>query len=243
MLVYTPVDIELSLPPKEDMIDYCFSRHTGHPYDENEGLAFPICLRDRPTNWNICYSHKTHRLTNSVNDLTEDYNEFETNHMSRHFLIEGTGDLYFEPEFSKRFPQIERAIRELPFKFVNAAYMTLVGKHSSYTHQDPYDWPVPGINLDVPNRYNILLNCHETPVFYFCKDDTASEKKYLELNKEWPVYVFDNENFWHGADAPTEPTKDRMQIIIVGVLDRDKHLSLVERSKEKFKERAVYWND
>jgi hypothetical protein len=244
MLVYTPIDIDLKLPPTEEMIDYCFFRHTGNPYNSVEGLAFPICLRNHNNNWNICYSHKTQRLTSIDKNLNADYEHYESAHMSSHFLTDkGEEELYFEPEFSKRFPQIENSIRKMPFKFINVAYMTLVGTHPSYTHKDPYDWPELGINQDVPNRYNILLNCHDTPVFYFTKDKDATEKKYLNLNPEFPIYAFDNENFWHGADEPSNLTKNRMQIIIVGVLDKDKHLQLVEQSKNKFKEQVVYWND
>jgi hypothetical protein len=56
------------------------------------------------------------------------------------------------------------------------------------------------------------------------------------IPKEYPCYAFNNADFLHGSTVPDGRTiGKRIQLVVHGLLDDDKHIELLNRSLDKFK--------
>jgi hypothetical protein len=89
------------------------------------------------------------------------------------------------------------------------------------------------LNLGIysPERYNVLLSPHyEQDSFFICKEKHG-EKHYPKILKDYPIYAFNNNETYHGADLVLDK---RVILICGGILDEQKHVDLINRSAEKF---------
>ena len=57
------------------------------------------------------------------------------------------------------------------------------------------------------------------------------------LDPNYPCTIFNDSDIMHGADAPDD---ERIIMSTFGVIDKDKHLELIERSLAKFPDRALW---
>lgn len=213
VLAYLPVDIPLDIPPEQDIIDW-FESHKVADTDYWEYQA------NRHT-WAIVAARK------NLNDWRKiDFGLWDTRRD-----LQPNPELYFHPGFEEQFPSLANAIRQLPFKQITYAGMILqMGEIAS--HQDTYDENNP----IEPRRYNIYLTDPAYNTFYMSKEEN-SERVFPQFDEKYRCFAFNNSEVWHGAE-PTDRTK--IMIAITGIVDDDANQKLVERSLEKFKDKALY---
>jgi hypothetical protein len=139
-------------------------------------------------------------------------------------------DLKWNPDFVKRFPTLVEAILAAPFKEIAfAGWMRQINPY--ILHQDSVDPHYP----TEPRRYNILLTEPEHNTFYM-EDGKGGEVRPIS-DKDYPMFAFNNTDVLHG----TKPiTKFKLMMGIVGIVDEERHLKLLERSLEKFPDKAIW---
>ncbi len=229
---YIPLDIPLCLPNEDDIYNFCISNSYSNSYNFERGIIVTICSKCPADDWRSStdfYGGLIHDFENK--SLAKIHEKEWWNRVNN---SEGLGNLYFHPDFEKKFPNLLDSFKLLPFKYIVHAVVMLVGKLESPIHRDP---PVLQLcpefkNLDIEfNRFNIQLNCFDnSPMFW----TDGISKYYLKMSKDYPCYAFNNKDFLHGADAPNEFNKKRMQILIYGIIDPVKYEELISRSKKKF---------
>ena len=239
IIFFTPVDIEVELPSQQDLISYCKSRSVEHPYDVSRGLVIPVACRDDLSPWNFVMDFHSIRFSDKLESDIEN-NQFRDS-LKGIDLNATFENLHWEPRFKNLFPELIDAVRQQPWKLFNAVFLTLVGDKPSLLHKDPdTDWggADSGWSTITPERYNIMLTCHETPVMIWSNE---TETYNPAIDKRYPCYAFNNADFLHGSTVPDERTiGKRIQLVVHGVLDDTKHIELLTRSIKKFKDRVGY---
>ena len=206
MLAYTPIDISINIPDGDVLKEYFFNNYMTN-LKETFGYTSLLCaLISR----------------NSVTDWRD---------ATQVFADHTDSDLFYAPNVKEIFPELIEFVHTLPYKEIIGAVLNL---HTEYLppHQDEFI----NLNVDGPERYNVLLTPHyEQESFFICKDKN-SEKIYPKILKEYPVYAFSNNKVFHGAD---KVLKERIILICAGILDEEKHDKLVKASSEKFKDYVI----
>tara|TARA_B110000858_G_C17429659_1_gene304879 strand:- start:237 stop:554 length:318 start_codon:yes stop_codon:yes gene_type:complete len=103
---------------------------------------------------------------------------------------------------------------------------------------------LPYLQAGAPSQYRIRWSNVTTPedeVFFLTKDSGAT-KVYPVLPPETNTFVYDGSVWEHGADRGFKNT-DRMQIIISGVLDEERHHQLLDKSIETYNDYVIYDKD
>jgi hypothetical protein len=128
------------------------------------------------------------------------------------------------------FPSLFQLIELLPYKQIIGIALNM-HTNDLPPHRDEID------STDVfgPERYNVLLSPHYGEQSFFISKDKVT-KDYPVILKEYPVYAFNNKDIYHGA---TPVLDKRIIMICAGVIDNDKHRSLINRSVDKFKEYVI----
>ncbi len=214
-LLYTQIDVPIVLPDPEDMKDFHFTHGVvNKDYEDiiqNRHDYTVACSRYNIDDWRILPTNQ---------------------YMDKKGWKEGSDDykLNWNPDFAKRFPTLVDAILAAPFKEIAfAGWMRQINPY--ILHRDSYDHQQP----TEPRRYNILLTEPEHNTFYM-EDGKGGEVR-PNSSKEYPMFAFNNVDVMHG----TKPiTKFKLMMGIVGIVDEERHLKLLERSLEKFPEKAIW---
>lgn len=243
-VVYTPVDIELKVPESDELVSYVKSMTILNPDDDFvEGITLTVGHVAKLDDYRAFMSWKNKgvlvdknnpELTNHLMDLFDKQFVKELDENKKY-------DFYWEPKFEKNFPEIITAIKQIPFKQLYAVFFGYAGYETSPTHQDNYGFMNKEyIHLE---RYNILLTCHGVPCFYFTKEKEGTKHVFPNIKKDNPVYAFDNVLCYHGSAVPNELTKDRIQMLVFGVIDKSKHQEFIKHSVDKFKDDIITISD
>lgn len=135
-------------------------------------------------------------------------------------------ELVFAPGFEDACPEIARAIRTLPFVEIGAVGLLKQLKYIE-PHRDTKDPNEP----TEPRRYMIYLTDPAKNTF-FLTDRFDEEQRYeVKINPDYPVFAFNNTDAKHGADAPLDT---KILISVVGIIDEERHVDLINRSTQKF---------
>lgn len=233
---YVQLDIPVKeIPANDDVYNYIITNTYNKNPDVSNGI---ICIVGSKKN--LTDFRTTLDIYSGVICGEENKETFEEHQDTLYRAINDTnniGEFYYEPVFAKKFPQLVEAVEQFPFKYKTAVFLMLAGSKGSPIHQDPvlhsFD---PSIkNTVVPDRFNIQLSYFENARFYIC-DKEGNDKTYIRVTREYPCFAFDNQNYHHGADVPIE-NEIRMQVLVFGLLDNEKHKELINRSLEKWKDK------
>ena len=136
-------------------------------------------------------------------------------------------------EFIEQLPFIK--IRQLSFvtppKATDPHYDEPLNATAVMKHQSPSCYRVRWSDVTIP----------EEEVFYITRDSGATTL-YPILPPETNTFVYDGSVFEHGGDSGFD-MRDRVQIVISGRLDVEKHHTLLDKSIERFSDYVVYEDD
>lgn len=143
----------------------------------------------------------------------------------------------------KEIPHVKEFIEQLPFKSIRQCSFVQPPKATVPHYDEPINM-LPYLQAGAPSQYRIRWSNVTTPedeVFFLTKDSSAT-KVYPMLPPETNTFVYDGSVWEHGADQGFKNT-DRMQIIISGVVDNEKHHALLDKSIEKYNDYVIYNNE
>lgn len=203
-VAYTPINIKFDPVDTGALLEYVRSNHI-----KNIDYTSKLCM--------IATRHEIYDWTNA----DEVFGKETTGYKEKEDY-----QIHYAPGIKQLFPSIVNLLQNLPYKQLIAAAFNL-HEQPLYPHQDEVDDSYPL----TPERYNVLLTNHfSQKSFYICETET-SEKIYPTILEEYPVYAFDNRNYFHGADPVLD---DRIILVCAGVIDKEKHDKLIQQSIEKF---------
>lgn len=206
MIAYTPIDMTVTLPDETVLKDYFFKNNITN-LAETTGYTSSLCSL----------------ISRSPIDNWRDANQVFADYTGN--------DLYYAPGVRETLPELIDFIHRLPYTELIGAVLNL---HTAYLA--PHRDECMNLDIDGPERYNLLLTNHyEQDSFFICEEQN-SEKKYPKILKDYPVYAFNNNKIYHGADTVLD---QRIILICAGILDKEKHEELINRSVEKFREYVI----
>jgi hypothetical protein len=158
-----------------------------------------------------------------------------------------------DPELLKLFPDLDEKLRAIPLlDYDNGGHFDFREQFvNNKPHQDPIAKTLAPSNLG-PTAYKNLVMRDILETFYVLPNSTNPNivqydtRPKEELNPVFPIlpdttdwFVLNNHLGYHGSFlAPTECRKITM--FIAGKLDSTKHLELLNRSIEKYKDYIIY---
>jgi len=206
MIAYTPIDISCKIPEHELLVDYIEKNHITNLKDQYGYTSL------------LCAIASKNLILN-----WQDANDVFSNRTNK--------ELTFAPGVTDIFPELIDIANLLPFKDILGLVLNL---HTTLleSHRDDL------LNLGVysPERYNVLLSPHYEQDSFFISKEKHGEKHYPKILKEYPIYAFNNNEAYHGADIVLDK---RVILILIGNLDEQKHIELINRSVEKFKDYVI----
>jgi hypothetical protein len=215
-LIYTQIDIPVVLPDPADMEDFHRSHGTvNKDYEDiiqNRHDYTVACSRYDVDDWRILPTKQY-----------MDKKDWKVSNCDKYHLN-------WNPDFVKRFPTLVEAILATPYKEIAfAGWMRQINPYPA--HRDSHD-PLQPME---PRRYNILLTEPEYNTFWM--EDGKGGEVCPVGSKEYPIFAFNNTDVQHG----TKPlTKFKLMMGIVGIVDDEKHRQLIERSVNKFPDKAIW---
>ena len=214
-LLYVPIDIEVELPSEEDLLDF----HNNNCYTSND---YEDYLDGRH---NFCLIASRHNFEDWRSWPHEIYNDKAKYKQ----LLEGHNELFWAKGFRERFPQLTALINAAPFKQIaGVGFMLQMGPYRA--HNDSKD---PTDPLE-PRRYNALLTNPAHNTFWLEAD---GEKIYPKVDPKYPMFAFNNTDVKHGTN---DITGLKIVMAWMGVIDHEKHEALINRSVEKFRDKAIW---
>lgn len=238
-LFYTQVDIPVKLPPKEKVAEFVLRNTLSDNPDPTMGVICCVGAMRDMGDWRSPSTYSNYPISDPT---TETIREEQENKMYEYTTsYQYYGDFHFNPEFVKEFPELHEYVMQLPYENLCGVFILLCANKGSELHTDPWpirDWP-HSRDVEQPSRYNIMMTHINDPKFYIQLEDGS--KAYPRVTEDYPVYVFTNEGYVHGADD-TEYGDIRIQFIVNMMLNKEKHHELITRSAEKFPENAYYHN-
>lgn len=175
----------------------------------------------------------------------------DTNFINRYNTTLGHPKFTFG--FDKKFPQLANVISNLPITLTHVEMLS--NKKDAPPHFD--DWEVDGVvdpawailttrteaqkqqipDWDVPlNSYKIFIYEHDLPSFFMCKD-LLSNLVYGKAEKLSYAAAISKLSYPHGATY--QPGLRKYVLSVWGIVDREKHLALLERSYAKNSQYAI----
>lgn len=213
MIAYTPIDLPCKVPDYNSLIDYIKDNHFtnlestyGYP-----SLLCPLASRYPVKNWR---------------DVTENFSDHAVG-----FEQKDNYQLFFPPGVTELFPTLFELLYSLPYKQIIGAGLNLQTKTLPAHRDEILDYSDP---LS-PERYNVLLSPHYGQNSFFVSKD-GNIKDYPVILEDYPVYAFNNKDFYHGADPVLD---NRIIMICSGIIDHERHTDLINRSAEKFKDYVI----
>jgi hypothetical protein len=209
MIVYTPLDIKLKLPAYNKVLKYVSENYV-EGLDNHTGYTSRLCPIATP------FPVSNWRSAPDV------FPKFELDEFK---------ELNFAPNILEIFPEIENIFKTLPYDTLYGAmfnwHMELLPPHrDTLIDQDPPEL----------ERINVLISPHYNQKSFFLQQTMTSEPVYPTILEEYPFYAFNDTNMYHGADPVLD---NRIIIVFIGILNKDKHKELIDRSVEKFKDYVI----
>lgn len=223
-IAYLPIDIDVQLPNEQKLIDFC--NETKIP-DITDSDVNQIKFWDKVP---------------VVGRIDNDQDWYDLDKM-RHALFNrytpGLGNCRYANGIDQLFPEIPYMLNQLPFKELSMVTM-LVQRMTVETHIDSqvYDIITDPSEIAIemePRRYNILMTKHHYKSFYV-RETQHSEKIYPSITADSPCHAICESHHWHGADYDGP---DKIMLCVFGILDRPKHLKMIQENLERHKERAI----
>lgn len=212
-LAYLPIDIPMPILDEQKILDW-FENHK---------------LLDTDY-WEYKNNRHAWAMTSTCTP-PKDWRRYDSEMWENRRQIGNNQGVIFHPGFEDAFPELANCIKQLPFKQLTVSGM-LYQLGEIAPHQDEADIWLP----TEPRRYTIYLTAPEHNTFYVSKTK-ESEKIFVKINTEYSCFVFNNTDCWHGAVKNNRP---KIILTTAGIIDNDKHKTLLERSLEKFKDEAIY---
>jgi len=210
MIVYTPIDIKCKVPDQKILVEYVKENYLNKNALLN-ALLCPIVFRKKVNDWR---------------DASEIFIEDD-------FLdLTDKDPIYYRPGIKELMPELIEILESLPFKQIIGGGLYLQTGIVDAHHDMTIDFTYP----KSPERYNVLLTDHYDRNSFFIAKTQDSPKDYPIILKDYPIYAFNDQQAFHGADPVVE---DRVILICSGLLDHQKHEELIERSVEKFKDYVI----
>jgi len=211
MILYTPIDIEFEMPNEQEIIDW-FNEHKIQDTDY--------------------WEYKQGRHTWCYVALRKEPSSWYTYDpwldWANHRKPIDNPELVFHPGFEEKFPGLAKCVKELPFDQVGTSgFIMQMGEIPP--HQDT----ITEYDPDEPRRYIIYVTEPEENTFYLLHNH---KKYYPQIDRKYRCFAFNNNNIEHGADSP-KGTK--ILLSTVGILNRDKHKDLINRSIKKFSDKVI----
>lgn len=220
-IAYLPIDIEVDLPNESEILEHfhaigAISDHM--PCASGLWKTYPIFGRMLRDEWNDVDIYQYHKKHSSV-------------------LMESVGQYY--DNFDTKFPQIASVIDQLPYKQLSLV-MALEQTSDVPIHKDREDFEIVDDDTKLldPKRYNILLTKHEYKSFFLSENDNG-DKIYPKIDKGNPVFCLSHDKYYHGA---TMAGPGKVMVAIGGIIDVEKHNSLLEQSFNKFEDQSIIFD-
>jgi len=226
-IAFLPIDIDVQLPNEQKLIDYLEehkmvkNNREGHSHWWD---TIPVLMRGQPG---------------------MDYNMANTTELIANRYNAGMGTPNYVNDIDKVFPEIPYMLEQLPFKEMTVVAMLCqneaVDYHTDGLKEDNDLDPTETAYSLEPRRYNILLTKHDYQDCFFVSNKIGGEKVYPKITRERPCHVISDRFYAHGAEY-RGPGKI-MLAVIGGILDRPKHLKMIEQNLEKYRNLAVIYPD
>jgi len=215
MIIYTPIDISVKLPNYTRLKEY-FNINRMYNLKETTGYTSQMCAvasRNSVSNWK------------DATDVFKPDNDTD-------FDLTYNSIIYYAPGIQEQFPELVDILNLLPYKQIVGAALNM---HTELlpTHRDR----IYSETAVSPARYNVLLSPHFGQDSFYLTNNFNSKKVYPTILEEYPIYAFNNNDVYHGADIILD---DRIILVCMGVLDNGKHQQLIEQSTTKFKEYVIH---
>jgi hypothetical protein len=227
-LAFLPIEIDVQLPDEQKLLEFCNQHKLVIPKEDNHSWwwnVIPVVMRaDREVVYN-----NPKELQNLI------ANRYNTN----------IGTPQYLNDIDKIFPEIPYMLNQLPFIEMTTVVIMQQKEAVDY-HIDINDFDSILDHSELayelePRRYNILLNKHEYKDCFFVSHEQGGEKVYPLIPKDRPCHVISNGYFAHGADY-CGPDK-MMLCVIGGILDRPRHLKMIQDNYNKFRNDAIMFGD
>jgi hypothetical protein len=218
-IAFLPIEIDAQLPNEARLLDFC--NQNKMPDDHGHYWNTVPVLTRAPAGY-------VHNKKSSTNLMNNRYNA-------------GLGVPQYVNNIDKEFPEIPYMLEQLPFKELTLVVIFQQIKTVEY-HIDGLSGDIildpSEVSLDLePRRYNILLTKHEYRDCFFVSDKIDGNKYYTNITRETPCHVVTDRLYPHGADY-RGPNK-LMLAVLGGILDREKHLKMIQQNLEKYREQAI----
>lgn len=243
MLLYTQIDLPVVTPPEEKLFEFVQKNLMSKTHDIKKGAICIVGTMGKLDDWRVGATSDGSPI---FDDETKDEWPLFMENMVR---AASSYDTYLEnlpfqwnPEFVEWFPELKEAAEKLPFYRIVVAFLLFSDPYGEMLHNDNdhFKNPPRPYQPPEPSRYNIALNHFDTPEVYINLPN--GERSYCRITKEYPVFVFDDKRFQHAGENVPDGSV-RVQLIVRGELDHDKHKELIERSLKKFPENCSYYPD
>ena len=224
-IAFLPIEIDVQLPNETKLLEFC--REFGVPNNSKDGYS---------NWWNVVPVY-----TRGPTEVWYDF--VKSKEMIKYRNSPGKGPGHWANEINKVFPEIQYMLEQLPFKEMGVVSLLEQQVPVGY-HTDNHEWEVNEDPTEValelePRRYNILMNKFEYKSF-FVAESPGAEKIYPKITKERPCHVICDRYHAHGADY-AGPGKIMLGVI-GGVLDRPRHLEMIRKNLEKYRDEAVVFD-
>jgi hypothetical protein len=213
-LLYLPLDIDFDIPSPSKVIDW-FDRNK--IYDPDFWV-----FKEGRHEWALTATNHTPSRWDRIEPYTDWLGQ---SHIPREDAM-----TTFNPSFAEEFPELVRAITQMPFIEIGAA-----GMLKQLKIIDPHtDTPDPTTPLE-PRRYMFYLTEPEGNTFYLQK--ATGEQVSIQLPRTCRAFAFNSIDALHGA---TEPCGVKILLSVVGILDHTAHKDLIARSLARYGDYAIY---
>lgn len=140
------------------------------------------------------------------------------------------GDATFNPYLGDLREKFELALSYLPYKECTYAQI-LSQKKSIVPHWDHYgEETIP--NEPEPAGLKIMLT-HQDARSFFVMKDANSKRDFIKIPPDTNSFAINERSVLHGARYIGKP---KYVISTFGIIDKNKHAELIERSREKYKD-------
>lgn len=216
MILYSPIDLQVSVPDTELIIQFCIDNDLSKTID-----VYQKGLGHNDITLALLYA-------NIAKDEIEDPQKILDVFRKKSVASEETSTWLNNADIL--FPTLVNFVGLLPFKKI-----TLI--HAAMQRRK--------INMDIistglqsrndPTQYAIQLTHHNMTSMQIGKD--CSTFKSIKISKDHPCYALNNSAYF-GFEWENVP---QVHLIIYGLLDEEKHTELINRSITKFKEDVISW--
>ena len=151
-----------------------------------------------------------------------------------------TGDITINEYAYSNLKPLYDHMQLLPLEITHAQIISQtadIGKHFDLKkiNGEFFD-DYPGVNdNNEPASYRILLNQFDKESFYVA-EGFGQPNHYIHLPADTNTFAFNEKTYLHGATKLENP---KFIVVIFGLIDTVKHIELVKRSKEKYKEYTI----